>query len=603
MLATQIRQKDASSTSSRTRPRTCSTRCASSAASTPRARPIAAEEVEDDDEVGQFIAQDRARPTRRSSAQLSRGEGRGDRELLRDGGEPAADPRHRAAVHRREAAVRAGRAVRRTSATSQEPREQVPRSSTASTGSRRCTSSAAPPRRGARRIHVPCVIFDGKSEDFATEMFVIINSTPTRINKSHLVDLYERVSWAAPDKKFAARVVEQLYREGDSPLRYKINRLGGRSKQEKWILQAELFNEIHRWVDAGLEEDRKKLEPAARGRARATRSCATSCGRREGRGARRGATPSYMVTRPVTIKAMLRVCVDLAREDAEPDGRPRRSAGRGGSRRGPSWRAQFRAEGFYERFPAKGQVERVARIHKELAARGRHRAHEEGLSRAASKRGPRRPMATAKKSTNSKAEMHDAAVRALESAPRRPAAPEAPPARGRGPRRRVVRGAHRRGRGPLREAARPRREARPRRRAPPRRHGGRPDQEGPRQGVRLIRLRGSPSRWAARRTACADAATPRPTVTACTARSRAARTSGTWASARRAERPVPRCTCSPSGRRRGARRYRPFCTAWQTWDAATNRVGRRARCRAPPSVSFRRRRCAGRWWRRRARRG
>ena len=46
----------------------------------------------------------------------------------------------------------------------------------------------------AKNIQVPCVIFDGRTEDFATEMFVIINSTPTRINKSHLVDLYERVS-------------------------------------------------------------------------------------------------------------------------------------------------------------------------------------------------------------------------------------------------------------------------------------------------------------------------------------------------------------------------------------------------------------------------
>jgi len=45
----------------------------------------------------------------------------------------------------------------------------------------------------ANSINVPCVIFDGRSDDFATEMFVIINSTPTRINKSHLVDLYERV--------------------------------------------------------------------------------------------------------------------------------------------------------------------------------------------------------------------------------------------------------------------------------------------------------------------------------------------------------------------------------------------------------------------------
>jgi len=41
----------------------------------------------------------------------------------------------------------------------------------------------------AATISVPCVIFDGRTEDFATEMFVIINSTPTRINKSHLVDL------------------------------------------------------------------------------------------------------------------------------------------------------------------------------------------------------------------------------------------------------------------------------------------------------------------------------------------------------------------------------------------------------------------------------
>ncbi|MGA9372352.1 MAG: DGQHR domain-containing protein, partial [Solirubrobacterales bacterium] len=100
----------------------------------------------------------------------------------------------------------------------------------------------------AATINVPCIIFDGRSEDFATEMFVIINSTPTRINKSHLVDLYDRVSFAAPDRKFAARLVEKLYGEGDSPLRYRINRLGGRSQRDKWVLQAEIFNELHRWV-------------------------------------------------------------------------------------------------------------------------------------------------------------------------------------------------------------------------------------------------------------------------------------------------------------------------------------------------------------------
>src|SRR2546427_2974741 len=114
----------------------------------------------------------------------------------------------------------------------------------------------------AKSIYVPCVIFDGRSDDFATEMFVIINSTPTRINKSHLVDLYEKVSWAAPDKKFAAKVVDRLYSEGDSPLRYKINRLGGRSKQEKWILQAELFNELYRWISSDWKAIQKRGSPS-----------------------------------------------------------------------------------------------------------------------------------------------------------------------------------------------------------------------------------------------------------------------------------------------------------------------------------------------------
>jgi hypothetical protein len=73
-----------------------------------------------------------------------------------------------------------------------------------------------------------------------------------------------------------------------------------------------------------------------------------------------------MVTKPVTLKAMLRVCADLAREDAEPaEGRIKRWE----NRLAP-WTEQsraFRVDGFYERFPAKGQVERVARIHRELA--------------------------------------------------------------------------------------------------------------------------------------------------------------------------------------------------------------------------------------------
>lgn len=217
----------------------------------------------------------------------------------------------------------------------------------------------------AANIQVPCVIFDGRSEDFATEMFVIINSTPTRINKSHLVDLYERVSWAEPDRRFAAHVAEMLYREGDSPLRYRINRLGGRSRQEKWILQAELFNEIHRWVKQAW----KQIEPGGTDKRAAARyyeiardflkASAQAWGEAWG-------APGYMVTKPVTLKALLRVCADLSAKDAEPaDGRVARW-----TERLAPWTEQarvFKNEGFYERFPAKGQVERVGRIHRELA--------------------------------------------------------------------------------------------------------------------------------------------------------------------------------------------------------------------------------------------
>jgi DGQHR domain-containing protein len=217
----------------------------------------------------------------------------------------------------------------------------------------------------AKSINVPCVIFDGRSEDFATEMFVIINSTPTRINKSHLVDLYERVSWAEPDRRFAAHIAEMLYREADSPLRYRINRLGGRSKQEKWILQAELYNEVHRWVKrawAKIEAEGPDKRLAAHYYAMIRdflKSSATVWDEAWG-------NPDYMVTKPVTLKAMIRVCADLASEDAEPE---ENRVNRWKQRLSP-WAEslrEFRNEGFYERFPAKGQVERVVRIHRDLA--------------------------------------------------------------------------------------------------------------------------------------------------------------------------------------------------------------------------------------------
>jgi DGQHR domain-containing protein len=226
----------------------------------------------------------------------------------------------------------------------------------------------------ARNIHVPCMIFDGRSEDFAAEMFVIINSTPTRINKSHLVDLYERISWATPDTKLAARVVAMLYDEGDSPLRYRINRLGGRSKQAKWILQAELFNEVHRDVAPPGKKAPKKKVPegsagvrAARDRYEVIRDFLRAA---EAVFGETWGSATSMVTRSVTLKAMLRVAFELARTDAAPvEGRVDRW-----KKRLAPWgelRPMFRTEGFYERFPAKGEVERVDRVKKELARAAR----------------------------------------------------------------------------------------------------------------------------------------------------------------------------------------------------------------------------------------
>ena len=217
------------------------------------------------------------------------------------------------------------------------------------------------------RLEVPCMLFDGKSTDFATEMFVIINSTHTRISKSHLIDLYEKVSWETPEKKFAARIVNRLYEEADSPLRYKINRLGGRSRQEKWILQSEVFNEIHKVVQSQrrffadqLQMRSDRAYDLIRDYLKAVRAVMESVW---------GENDKFTFTRDVTLKALIRILGDLIRERKAVRAweeqrsekafidilRPWAELGR-----------EFRIEGFYERFPAKGQVERVRKIQMRL---------------------------------------------------------------------------------------------------------------------------------------------------------------------------------------------------------------------------------------------
>lgn len=222
-----------------------------------------------------------------------------------------------------------------------------------------------------RRIEVPCVIFDGKTSEFATEMFVVINSTHTRINKSHLVDLYEKIEWGTdPGRKFAARLVRSLYEEADSPLQYHINMLGGRSKQDMWVNQAQLFAEVVRLV--GREEvapfltdgrgyNRERGYPLLRDVLRAARTAF---------GEAWGDNKRYMVTRDVTLKALVRVAGDLAAAAPSLGIDPGPTGTKALADRVAPWSnlvRDFRREGFYERFPARGQVERVEKIRARLS--------------------------------------------------------------------------------------------------------------------------------------------------------------------------------------------------------------------------------------------
>jgi len=222
-----------------------------------------------------------------------------------------------------------------------------------------------------RRVEVPCVIFDGKTADFATEMFVIINSTHTRINKSHIVDLYEKIEWGTdPHKKLAARIVQLLYSESDSPLRYHVNMLGGRSQQDMWINQAQLYGEVHKFVTrrdtAGWTTDGRGL----------SRDRAYGFLRDVLRAAKRafgdawGDNKRYMVTRDVTLKALVRVAGDAAAKSRAPAVTSATSEMENAlARRFAKWSdlvAEFRRDGFYERFPARGQVERVEKIRARL---------------------------------------------------------------------------------------------------------------------------------------------------------------------------------------------------------------------------------------------
>jgi len=218
-------------------------------------------------------------------------------------------------------------------------------------------------------LEIPCIIFDGKTRDFATEMFVIINSTHTRIRRSHLIDLYEKINWGSDrEKRYAAALVKLLYQEGDSPLRYHVNLLGGRSRQELWINQAQLFGEIHRLMKRDeilphISDGRGLSTARGYGYLRDVYRAARSVF-----GDAWGDNKRFMVTRDVTLKALVRVAGDVVAAVGD-DLDPAASNEEHLAERFAPWGElvrDFRRDGFYERFPARGQAERVDRIRRRL---------------------------------------------------------------------------------------------------------------------------------------------------------------------------------------------------------------------------------------------
>ncbi len=158
-----------------------------------------------------------------------------------------------------------------------------------------------------------------------------------------------------------------LYEEADSPLRYRINRLGGRSRQEKWILQSEVFNEVFKVV----QRNRRFFDERFGMRADRAYGLLRDYlkGVRDVMDAVWGDNDKFMFTRDVTLKALFRVFADLIRERKIIQGWEDERSPKIFASVVKPWAElsrEFRAEGFYERFPAKGQVERVRRIHTRL---------------------------------------------------------------------------------------------------------------------------------------------------------------------------------------------------------------------------------------------
>ena len=273
---------------------------------------IAAEEVDRGRRGRRSSSRASSAPTRPSSAQLSQGQGRRDPELLRDRGQPAADPGHGAAVHRREAALRAGRAASTNVGNLEEPRRQVPhhRRPAPAGGAALLPQASAPttpathPRplrhlrrqeRGLRHRDVRHHQLDADAHQQEPPGRPVragrrgrrpTRSSPPRSSSSSTARATARcatrsTAWAAAASR----------RSGSCRPSCSTRSTAGSAADWKPI---EKTRRRPREVERFYEMVRDFLKAAEKAWGDAWGNA------------------SYMVTRPVTLKAMLRVCADLA---------------------------------------------------------------------------------------------------------------------------------------------------------------------------------------------------------------------------------------------------------------------------------------------------
>jgi hypothetical protein len=82
--------------------------------------------------------------------------------------------------------------------------------------------------------------------------------------------------------------------------------------------QAELYNEIHRWVKQDWDKIQKE-DTDKRATARYYGMVRDFLKASAQVWAEAWGNPDYMVTKPVTLKAMMRICADLAAQEGEPE--------------------------------------------------------------------------------------------------------------------------------------------------------------------------------------------------------------------------------------------------------------------------------------------